>query len=144
MSLDHLDQTHPVARPQAPNVGHLVDDQGRIGDVGQPGHPHPVVEVVPEGFGHFQSKAGLAGPTHSGQGDQPVRLEQRVHFLEVGTPTDERGELGREVDPFDRLCAQRLGCIGQIGVDQLKQSFRALQVPEGMDAPIQQLHGGLD
>ena len=144
MSLDHLDQAHPVAGAQAPDVGNLVHDQGRIRDVGQPGHPHAIGEVVSEASGHFHGETGLAGPTHPGEGDQPVGLEQGSYLLEVVTPPYERGELRREMNQIDRFGSQRLGYLGQIGMEQLEEALRALQVPEGMDPPVLQLHWGLD
>ena len=144
MSLDHLDQAHPVAGAQAPDVGHLVHDQGRICDVGQPGHPHAIGEVVSEGSGCFHGETGLAGPTHPGEGDQPVGLEQGFYFLEVLAPPYKRGELRREMNQIDRLGAQRLGYLGQIGMEQLEEALRAFQVPERMDPSVLQLHGGFN
>ena len=76
--------------------GHLVLEDVLVQERCQLHETKPIRERTHEAIGHLESETSLARPTGSGQGDESVFTEQRLHIGDLLLAADEAGELSRE------------------------------------------------
>ena len=119
-----------------------------LGDVGgirhrlkldPPDAVRPPLGLVGGGLG---GETGLARAAHAGQRHQPVASQQVADGHALGQPSDEPGELDRQVvrDPIERPQRHRFG--GWVAIRQLEDPRRRRQIPEAVQAQVDQGRSG--
>ncbi len=88
-----------------------------------------------------EQQAGLAGAADAHERDQPVAPEQPDDLRRLPLPSDERGQLGRQI-AWRRPRPERREVRGQARHRELEDALRAVQVLEVMLAPVQQGRAG--
>ena len=94
---DGVAELRPGRHAHPEGARNLVEDEGRIGHRGQIDPPDPTRELGPHPPGHLERQTSLSDPARAGQGQEPTRLEELRHLLELAPPSHERCEASRQI-----------------------------------------------
>jgi hypothetical protein len=87
-----------------------VGNQIGVGERGQLDEPHAMVKIPDEALRDLQRHPRLARAARASECDQPLGGDERLHVRDLPLPSDEPGELRRQVvrDGRRRRCNRRV------------------------------------
>jgi hypothetical protein len=134
----HVD--HGAARllAQSQRPGDRRGHQVHIGYPGQVSEDHAIAEPASDPRRNLKAKPSLAGPSGPGQRDQTVACQQFVDLPDLLCPTDEPGELSRQIRQTGFLCPTRRKVLLHAIDHQLEQPFRLQEILQPVLAEITQ------
>ena len=104
--------------------------------------PHPAGVRIDGLGGDGEGEAGLAHPGRTRQGDEPITAQQTADVGDLAGPPDQRRQLDGQVVSEHVERSQRRERRRQIGVDDLPDVLRALEVLETVLAQVDQRRVG--
>ncbi len=141
---DHLLDRGAFAWSQTPRLTDGGHDEGWISDGSQLHQPRPIGHVAHQVSCGLDRQPGLAGPTDTGEHDEPVVRYQTTQFFQLACPTDKRGEVVGQVVAADVHRLDRPVHYGKIGMSDLEHVLWVGQVLEVMRAEILKLESAIE
>ncbi len=106
---DPLRNGRAIGNPETQRGPDGRRDEVRVRQRRQFDDPRPIRKFRPQTACHLDTQPRLADPAGSGQGDQPVRLDQPHDIRQFGLASDQGGHRLRDIGPAPGVIRRRRG-----------------------------------